>query len=145
AVEPVWHLVYADHTGITQTARGSAETLRRSLRDGLLGDVRNAQAGRQEADPFRPLREYPEFRDLVIEPAPLPVPDSGPKDRVGAGPLSSAEAVSGPAITRRFPNPPAGAAEPADGDEEALDWTACLLLAALVIGGFLSGLWWLAG
>ena len=50
--------------------------IRRSLKDGLLGDASNVRASRTKAGPFESLRGYPEFRDLVIEAAPLSVPQA---------------------------------------------------------------------
>jgi hypothetical protein len=48
--------------------------IRRSLKDGLLGDASNVRAARTKAGPFEALRGYPEFRDLVVAAAPLSVP-----------------------------------------------------------------------
>src|SRR5205807_8679185 len=44
------------------------------LKDGLLGDASNVRASRTKTGPFENLRSYPEFRDLVVAPAPLAVP-----------------------------------------------------------------------
>jgi serine/threonine protein kinase len=76
AQQDVWYLVYKDETGVSHTVKGSITAVRRSLKDGLLGDASNVRASRSKAGPFQPLRGYPEFRDLVVEAAPLSVPQT---------------------------------------------------------------------
>jgi len=75
----VWYLVYRDELGETHSVKGATDGIRRALKDGLLGDASNIVASRQKQGPFVPLRSFPEFRDLVIEPAPLPTPDLNPR------------------------------------------------------------------
>ncbi len=70
----VWYLVYKDEEGLSHTVKGSIPAIRRSLKDGLLGDASNVRASRTKTGPFENLRSYPEFRDLVVAPAPLAVP-----------------------------------------------------------------------
>jgi serine/threonine protein kinase len=77
----LWYLVYRDEGGQPHTVKGTVPAVRRSLRDGLLGDASNIRAGRTKAGPFEPLRSYPEFRDLVVTAAPLSVPQ-GPTARL---------------------------------------------------------------
>ncbi len=68
-----WHLKYQDETGVEVAVRGSRNAVRRSLRDGLLGDASNIQASRQREGTYLPLRDLPEFRDLILAvPAQLP-------------------------------------------------------------------------
>jgi serine/threonine protein kinase len=75
----VWYLVYKDEEGVSHTVRGNTAAIRRSLKDGLLGDASNIRASRNKMGPFEPLRGYPEFRDLVVMAAPLTVPSpAGP-------------------------------------------------------------------
>ncbi len=90
----LWYLVYRDEDGQTHTVKGSSEGIRRALRDGLLGDSSNVRAARTKQGPFQGLHTYPEFRDLVIAPAPLkpttgthppvPSPQSGINTRSGS-------------------------------------------------------------
>ena len=70
----LWYLVYKDDEGATHTVKGSTQAIRRSLRDGLLGDAANIRCSRAKTGPFDPLRDFPEFRDLLVTAAPLPVP-----------------------------------------------------------------------
>jgi eukaryotic-like serine/threonine-protein kinase len=70
----IWFLVYKDDEGVTHTVKGSVPAIRRSLKDGLLGDASNVRASRTKTGPFENLRSYPEFRDMVVAPAPLAVP-----------------------------------------------------------------------
>ncbi len=66
AVGELWYLVYQDDTGERHTVKGSTSAIRRSLKEGLLGDAGNVRASRTKAGPFEPLLAYPEFRDLVL-------------------------------------------------------------------------------
>jgi serine/threonine protein kinase len=72
--QELWYLVYKDENGSAHTVKGTMSAVRRSLKDGLLGDASNVRASRTKTGPFEPLRGYPEFRDLVVEAAPLSVP-----------------------------------------------------------------------
>jgi serine/threonine protein kinase len=72
--QEMWYLVYKDETGAAHTVKGTVSAIRRSLKDGLLGDASNVRASRTKAGPFEALRGYPEFRDLVVAAAPLSVP-----------------------------------------------------------------------
>jgi hypothetical protein len=56
------------------TVKGTVKGIRRSLRDGLLGDAENVRVARQKIGPFESLRAFAEFRDLVIQPAKMPQP-----------------------------------------------------------------------
>ncbi len=67
----IWYLVYKDE-GETHTVKGITEGIRRALREQLLGDASNIRACRTKAGPFQPLTGFPEFRDLIVEPAPMP-------------------------------------------------------------------------
>jgi serine/threonine protein kinase len=67
----MWYLVYKDDDGVVHTVKGSTTAIRRSLKEGLLGDAGNVRASRCKSGPFELLRTHPEFRDLVLEPAPL--------------------------------------------------------------------------
>jgi serine/threonine protein kinase len=90
AVMELWYLVYKDDLGVPHTVKGSAAAIRRSLREGLLGDAMNIRAGRTKHGPFEPLRSYPEFRDMVVTAAPLSLPTPPP-------PRSSPNAATTPA------------------------------------------------
>src|SRR5579884_2042232 len=62
----LWYLYYQDEAGVKHTVKGTTAAVRRSLREGLLGDASNVRAGRTKQGPFESLRSYPEFRDLVV-------------------------------------------------------------------------------
>ncbi len=74
----LWYLVYKDENGMSHTVKGSTSAIRRSLRDGLLGDAENVRASRSKSGPFESLKEFPEFRDMLVMAAPLNMP-SGPE------------------------------------------------------------------
>lgn len=88
--QELWYLVYKDETGMAHTVKGTVPAVRRSLKEGLLGDASNIRASRSKAGPFELLRDYPEFRDMVVEAAPLPTPSAS-----GAG-ASKAEGARPP-------------------------------------------------
>jgi serine/threonine protein kinase len=87
AAGDLWYMVYKDETGDVQTVKGTTEGIRRALRDRLLGDPSLIRVCRSKQGPFQGLRNYPEFRDLVVEPAPL-------------------EPAPGPTLPRSSPPPP---------------------------------------
>ena len=70
----VWYMVYRDENNQSHTVKGSTDSIRSALRDGLLGDASTIRVGRTKAGPFLALMNVPEFRDLVVAPAPLPPP-----------------------------------------------------------------------
>jgi serine/threonine protein kinase len=69
-----WYMVYTDEESTVHTVKGTVKGIRRSLRDGLLGDAENVRVARQKIGPFESLRAFAEFRDLVIQPAKMPQP-----------------------------------------------------------------------
>ncbi len=72
--QDMWYLIYKDEDGSTHTVKGGTPAIRRSLKDGLLGDASNIRASRSKSGPFEPLQGYPEFRDLIVSAAPMPMP-----------------------------------------------------------------------
>src|SRR5262249_39621672 len=58
--EDLWYLVYKDEVGETHTVKGTTSAIRRSLREGKLGDGANVHASRTKSGPFEPVRDYPE-------------------------------------------------------------------------------------
>jgi serine/threonine protein kinase len=78
----LWYLVYRDDEGETHTVKGTTQSIRQALREGLLGDASNVRAGRTKQGQFLGLTSYPEFRDLVIEPAPLPTQSPSPSGQM---------------------------------------------------------------
>ena len=143
-----WFLAYTDEHGVGQTAQGDLDGLRRSLREGRLGEVDNVRASPSEAGPFEPLRAYPEYRDLVIDPAALPIPGATPNDRpTKSGKRKASAQPPGTTPPRSTPAPfegPTVQSAPGETDDGVLDWLTYLLAGSLVAGGFLFGLWLLA-
>jgi len=60
----VWYMVYYD-AGIARTVKGSTETIRKNVLANTLGDPTTVLVSRTKAGPFAPLRNTPEFRDLL--------------------------------------------------------------------------------
>jgi eukaryotic-like serine/threonine-protein kinase len=74
----LWYLIYQDDEGTTHTVKGNTTAIRRSLKDGHLGDAENVRGSRSKTGPFEPLTGYPEFRDLLVTAAALPMPGVTP-------------------------------------------------------------------
>jgi eukaryotic-like serine/threonine-protein kinase len=75
--QEIWYLVYQDDEGNTHTVKGTVPGIRRSLKEGLLGDANDVRASRRKSGEFEPLRSFPEFRDLVIGLAPVGAASAG--------------------------------------------------------------------
>lgn len=71
AATDLWYMVYKDEQGTTHTVKGTTDGIRRALHDRLLGDPARIFVSRQKSGPFTPLVKVTEFRDLVVDPAPL--------------------------------------------------------------------------
>ncbi len=113
AVKPpadMWYLVYRDDEGETHTVKGTTDGIRKALKDGLLGDASNVRASRSKQGQFLTLTGCPEFRDLVIKPAPLP-----PKE----GSISGQMMKQTPSPARQTPITPL----PNRPDPEAVDYS----------------------
>lgn len=63
----LWYLKYADENGRECLVKGTRQAVRRSLREGLLGDAGHVSAARGKSGPFQQLLVLPEFRDLCIQ------------------------------------------------------------------------------
>lgn len=70
--EDMWYLVYADRDGLARTHSGTTQSMRVLLKQGQFGALAAVKGSRSKIGPFEPLDSYPEFRDLVVEPAPGP-------------------------------------------------------------------------
>jgi len=68
AVDPnaVWYMVYYD-AGIARTVKGSTDTIRKNIQANTLGDPGTVLVSRTKAGNFAPLRNTPEFRDLLFD------------------------------------------------------------------------------
>jgi hypothetical protein len=109
ALSDYWYLLFTDDEGNTHTIKGTLRGIRRSLKEGLLGDAENVRLARLEVGPFQALKSYPEFRDLVIKPAKVATAaerNSDPKTKkpmsspstvnIAAGPATDSAILAGP-------------------------------------------------
>jgi eukaryotic-like serine/threonine-protein kinase len=156
----MWYLVYKDENGTLHTVKGSTNAIRRSLRDGMLGDASNIRAARTKAGPFEPLRGYPEFRDIVVaseaataaapvsnedvptkvtEPA-LPPQPLAPSARVKSTTRAIPKVVAPVPVAQEEPPPDEEPAAP-PSSYEWLKWLVLIVLAAGAVLGYL----WLLG
>jgi serine/threonine protein kinase len=142
-VADLWYLVYKDEVGNLHTVKGTTGAIRRSLKEGLLGDASNVRASKVKTGPFDPVRSLPQFRDLVITPSALETPASGAAARATPVPLSSPNGQAGSGMGPFFPEPTGphikmGQATPQP--YEGLKWFFILLAVAL-FAAFLGYCW----
>jgi serine/threonine protein kinase len=63
--QDLWYLVYKDENGVKHMVKGTAAGIRRSLKEGRLGDASNVLAGRTKETANKPVLSYPEFAELA--------------------------------------------------------------------------------
>jgi serine/threonine protein kinase len=97
----VWYLVYRDENNQPHTVKGSTESIRKALRDRLLGDPTGIVVSRTKHGQFTPIQSTAEFRDL----APVARP-SGTDATVDYQALPTTHGASNSAIARGRPAPP---------------------------------------
>jgi serine/threonine protein kinase len=145
-IQEIWYLVYRDEEDQLHTVKGTATAIRRSLKDGLLGDASNVRASRTKAGPFEPLRSYPEFRDLVIAPAPMALPNS--RSTPTATPLPSNPRLSGthPAVAAASAGPAPAVEDTSvpkihfdNAGDNNLEWLKWLLIAIIAVATAVAG------
>ena len=131
--QEVWYLVYRDEAGQTHTVKGGTSAIRRSLKEGILGDAANVRASRIKSGPFEPLRDHPEFRDIVVSAAPLSGAGVGvSKGQEATAPISPSASTD--KAVRVIPPPlPAGPHIDLGAGEQGTDWRmwAALVLVAV--------------
>ena len=142
-ISEFWYLVYKDEDGVNHTVKGTTAAIRRSLKEGLLGDASNVRAARSKMGPFDALRGFPEFRDLVVT-LPAPATEAAVAETAASKSktpqkrsLQATPVVSAPASTdTAAPHINLGPAEGDDGDW--IKWALLFLLLAAAIGAVLT-------
>jgi serine/threonine protein kinase len=89
--EPWWYLQYTDESGKPHLVKGRMSGVRRSVKEGRLGDADKLQICRTKTGTYGPLHSYPEFRDLVPSrrPETANTPNTIPSSSTDAGPGGS--------------------------------------------------------
>lgn len=142
----VWYLYFKDEEGVTHTVKGTTGSIRRSLKEGRLGDASSIRASRsKDPDSFQGLKNFPEFRDLLINPEPLNQggPGATPTTKV---PASSGSGRPGSSREQRLATPTSVSADGGDvppaihipGPRRRprnVDWLQILLVLILVVVG----------
>lgn len=118
-IQDFWYMVYTDEEGIVHTVKGTTNGIRRSLKDGLLGDTGNVRMARTKAGPFDTVRSYPEFRDLVVQPSKVLGPTAAAK---AAQPSAVKMPGKAPLSATSVPKQP----RPASGTEDSLTTTTLI-------------------
>ncbi len=104
---PVWYMVYYD-AGIARTVKGTTETIRRNVQADTLGDPTTVLVSRKKAGPFAPLRNTPEFRDLLYaDTALIPAPNEL-ENALGLHAQSTIIDAEDPSRTRLYTPVPTG-------------------------------------
>jgi serine/threonine protein kinase len=109
--QDIWFLVYVDEEGVQHTVRGTKAGIRRSLKEGRMGDASGVRASRDKKGPWEPLRSFPEFRDLVIEPAAMPLTGRTPSSPQPVA-VSSPPPLKDRSLSRTNPPPTRNTARP---------------------------------
>jgi serine/threonine protein kinase len=147
AASDLWYLVYRDDEGATHTVKGTTTAIRRSLKDGVLGDAENVRASRVKSGAFEPLRNYAEFRDLLVTAAPLQMPVVTPSPRLVDAVVPSRSGMREP------PAPPSPAALPKvrsgdpvhismdEGEHSGMGWVAWAVLAVVAFASAAAAFW----
>jgi serine/threonine protein kinase len=148
----LWYLIYRDELGMDHTVKGSKAAIRRSLKEGLLGDASNVKVSRTKTGVYDLLKNFPEFRDLVVLPGTLPSPQTKTPSPSRTLRLPSEETKTQPKIKSRpeLPKPPSIAMHDSPqpvfhADADMVKWTILILVAA---GSALAGYFvlpWLTG
>jgi len=79
ALPSYWSMTYTDDEGGIHEVKATIKGIRRSLKEGLLGDADNIRVARTQDGAYQLLKQYPEFRDLVVQPAKAPTPPPAKK------------------------------------------------------------------
>jgi serine/threonine protein kinase len=143
----LWYLVYQDDAGAKHTVKGSTSAIRRSLKEGLLGDAANIRASRAKQGPFDPLRGYPEFRDMVVPGAAPSAMGAAEATVPTRAALADGARPTGP--SRRLPAMPGGKPDGAPhislGDHGPVggsyEWVKWLCLLAVAVGSAAVAFW----
>jgi serine/threonine protein kinase len=148
AAQDLWYLIYKDEEGVQHTVKGSTPAIRRSLRDGLLGDAANVRASRAKGGPFESLRDHAEFRDLLVTAAPLQFPGAvAPSPRLVDSsvetPRTSVPETVSVTPTSAGPRLPAEPVHIAlhDGSGSSAEWIKWALLALLAFASAVAAFW----
>ncbi len=139
--QDLWYLVYRDEEGNTHTVKGTTGAIRRSLKEGLLGDASNVRAARKKSGPFELLSTYPEFRDLLIAAAPVGVSTPTPtrsrrskttKPRPTMTPQKEEQPSPKTPVKSEAPHIQLGESD--DGENEWLKWVLLIVIAIASAG-----------
>jgi eukaryotic-like serine/threonine-protein kinase len=106
----VWYLYYKDEHGVVHTSRGTLNGVRQSLRDWCLGSITDVRVAREPSGPFEPLRDFAEFRDLVVEPTPMGSTSGSAKPMLTNTPV--ADHNTSPDLRHLTPPPPSKPTSP---------------------------------
>jgi serine/threonine protein kinase len=91
-----WYMIYSDENEVVHSVKGTIKGIRRSFKEGRLGDAAAVRVARTKAGPFEPLKNFAEFRDLVIAPESVLTPKKAASDPKTTRPQTGAGNVPEP-------------------------------------------------
>ena len=103
ALPSYWYMTYTDDLGESQMVKGTIKGIRRSFKEGLLGDAENIRVARSKEGPYEPLKQRAEFRDLVVQPQAAPTPLSVAKKNTDVRPKTPQAIARMPGSTSTDP------------------------------------------
>jgi serine/threonine protein kinase len=130
----LWYLQYRDEEGKLHMVKGKMSGIRRSLKEGRLGDAVNVVVCRTKTGAFGPLRSYPEFRDLAggdsstashrrdTPPSPLNLPSTATDSGMGSDDPISVRETQMPLIPLETSR------------SQTLEWVKLAILVGLAVG-----------
>ncbi|MFO0970447.1 MAG: serine/threonine-protein kinase [Gemmataceae bacterium] len=131
-MKDIWYLVYKDDDGVIHTVKGSTAGIRRSLKEGLLGDATQIRLSRSKEGPFEGLRQRPEFRDVLFDQRGAQPAGGNQRNRAG----SAVGGFSGPVGLGETPLPDPRQTplpEPAVRSSDALAPASGMLAASAIL------------
>jgi serine/threonine protein kinase len=131
----MWYLIYKDNQGEVHTVKGTAVGIRRSFKNGELGEANNIRASRTKTGDFKPLLSLPDFADLLesVRKSTESTEELPTFSQIASDPTSSGAAVPERAATTEEVE----AAAPAVKARPVIpEWllSALLLIGALALG-----------
>ncbi len=128
--------------------KGSTQAIRRCLKEGRLGDADNVRIAKSQAGPFDSLKTQPEFRDLIIAPATMPMSPGGDSSKISSpkGLSAISKAPAPPPTVRTAPvqeqsyHRSSIEITPETRARRGVDWMLWTLIALLLACGFAAGM-----
>jgi serine/threonine protein kinase len=95
----LWYLVYKNADGVQQKVKGTTDSIRQNVKAKMLGDTSGIVVCRNKQGPFVPLKNVPEFRDMVVAAASVDAAKAaGKSPRAPVGPTAASVPIPTSAV-----------------------------------------------